>query len=75
MNPTQQQMQQQIQASLKDATSVECEECKNAYFKPAFLLRKISALVSPTGQEIIVPVQVLKCDSCNHVNEAFLNNS
>jgi hypothetical protein len=38
----------------------------------AFLLRKVSALISPTGKETVVPIQVFACDSCNHVNKEFL---
>ena len=30
-------------------------------------LKKISRLVSPTGQEII-PVQVYSCGNCGHIN-------
>ena len=46
-----------------------CEECKGDIFQPAFVLRKVSALVSPTGKETIVPVQLFACIACDHVNE------
>jgi len=35
------------------------------------MLRKLSAIVSPTNQETIVPVQVFDCKKCGHVNEEF----
>ena len=72
MNPTQAHQQQQIQAALKNASDVTCDECKNTHFVSAFVVKKISALVSPSGQEIVVPLQILKCDKCSHVNEEFL---
>ena len=56
----------------KNALDVNCDECDNDRFVPVFVVKKISALVSPSGQEVIVPIQALKCDSCNHINEVFL---
>jgi len=35
------------------------------------MLHKLSSLVSPTGQETIVPAMVFACEKCNHVNEEF----
>jgi hypothetical protein len=49
--------------------SIVCEKCESEVFQPAFLLRKVSALVSPTGKETIVPMQLFACISCGHVNK------
>jgi hypothetical protein len=49
--------------------AVKCEKCGSEVFQPAFLLRKVSALMSPSGKEAIVPVQLFACVACNHVNE------
>ncbi len=67
-------MQQQvnINVGLDQTTEIECDECASTVFHPAFILRKVSALISPTGKETIIPVQVFACDSCGHVNEEFL---
>mgnify|MGYP004454290819 FL=1 len=46
-----------------------CDACESEVFQPAFVLRKVSALVSPTGKETIVPVQLFACIKCGHVNE------
>ena len=35
------------------------------------MLRRVSRLVSPNGQETIIPVAVFACEKCNHVNEEF----
>jgi|18_taG_2_1085343.scaffolds.fasta_scaffold21500_2 uncharacterized Zn finger protein len=70
----QQQQMQQVKAALKNATDVNCEKCENGHFVTAFVVKKLSALVSPTGQEMVMPLQILKCDDCGHVNELFLNN-
>jgi len=63
------QMQEQIDISKTSA--VNCESCGNSTFKQSLLLRKLSALVSPTGQETLVPVQVFACEKCGNVNSEF----
>ena len=65
------QMQEQIDISKTSA--VKCEKCENPTFKQSLLLRKLSALVSPNGQETLVPVQVFACEKCGHVNSEFEN--
>ena len=63
------QIKQQIEISKTSA--INCESCGNSTFKQSLLLRKLSALVSPDGQETIVPVQVFACEKCGHVNSEF----
>ncbi len=63
------QMQEQIDISKTSA--VKCDKCENQTFKQTLLIRKLSALVSPNGQEAIVPVQVFCCEGCGHVNKEF----
>ena len=63
------QMQETIDFS--KTTQIKCESCDSSTFKQTLLLRKMSALVSPNGQETIIPMQVFACDSCNHVNKEF----
>ena len=62
-------MQEQIDIS--QTTPIKCEACENQTFKQSLLLRKLSALVSPNGQETLVPVQVFACEKCGHVNSEF----
>ena len=47
-------------------------ECKNETFEPAFIIKHLSALVSPSGQETMMPIQLFKCSKCGHINEKFL---
>ena len=63
------QMQEQIDFS--KTTEIKCESCNGQTFKQTLLLRKMSALVSPSGQETIVPMQVFACEKCGHVNKEF----
>ena len=52
-----------IQVDLKNATKQQCE-CGNDTFIPAIQVYKVSALISPTGQELIANQQVVICTKC-----------
>ena len=60
--------QAQVQVNIKDTETIVSEKCGNGLFIQSFFLKKISALVSPTGQESIVPVHVYSCGNCGHIN-------
>ena len=63
--------QPQQTIDMNQTTPIKCESCENQTFKQSLLLRKLSALVSPNGQETFVPVQVFACEKCGHVNTEF----
>ena len=65
--------QQQVQVDLNDAETMKCEDCGNSVFIPAFFLKRLSPIVSPTGQETMVPVMAFACEKCSHINKEFLN--
>ena len=67
------QMQETIDFS--KTTELKCEACGNPTFKQTLLLRKMSALVAPGGQETIIPMQVFSCEKCGHVNKEFTDVS
>ena len=58
---------------ISKATPMECENCKNRTFKQTIMLHKFSALLSPTGQETILPAAVFACEKCGHVNKEFVD--
>jgi uncharacterized Zn finger protein len=62
----------QIKLDLKDLTDIVCENCGSKFFRQVNAFKKISALVSPTGKEQILPVPVFRCDECGHINKEFL---
>ena len=57
----------QQEIDINDTETITCEDCSNATFIPAFFLRRISPIVSPTGQEAMVPIQVYSCGNCGKV--------
>ena len=60
---------------LSKATPINCEKCENSTFKQTLVISKLSALVSPNGQETIIPTAVFACEKCAHVNEEFIKLS
>jgi uncharacterized Zn finger protein len=67
-------MQQQLRQEL-DFSSAEnylCEECGHDTFIVHYIIKKFSALISPTGQEMLTPVQAFACAKCGHINKDFL---
>ena len=67
------QMEEQIDFS--KTSEICCEACGGKTFKQTLLMRKMSALVAPNGQETIIPMQVFACEKCGHVNKEFTDVS
>ena len=59
--------QQQVQVDLKDADTMKCQSCGNTIFIQGYVIKKISAIVSPTGKEVIAPIQVFNCGNCGEM--------
>jgi len=57
---------EQIQIDLKNAVPKVCE-CGSELFTPAVKCFTVSALVSPTGQELTAQQPVLVCMGCRKV--------
>ena len=67
-----QQEQQQISIDLNQASDIECTKCGNKIFSEVVFFKKISALISPSGQEGIVPIPTYACTNCANINDEFL---
>ena len=57
---------------LSSSTSFGCDECGHDTFRTVFKLRQISALISPSGESMLVPIQAFACMKCDHINKEFL---
>lgn len=57
---------EQIQIDLKNATPKVCK-CGSILFMPAVKCFTVSALMSPTGQELMAQQPVLVCMDCKAV--------
>jgi len=61
-----------INIKMEDLKDIVCKNCECKYFRPVHAFKRLSALISPTGKEQIVPVPVYRCDECGHINDEFL---
>mgnify|MGYP003628176333 FL=1 len=64
--------QPQMNIDMSQTTAEVCESCENDTFVQVFQMRKLSALLSPAGQESMIPIQVFACAKCGHINKGFL---
>ena len=67
MKPQKPLPQQQVQVDLKDADTMKCQACRNSIFIQGYVINKISAIGSPTGKEVIAPIQVFNCGNCGEM--------
>jgi len=64
--------QPQMNIDFSQTTAEVCEKCENDTFTQVYKMRTLSALLSPTGQETKIPVQIFACAKCGHINPGFL---
>lgn len=62
----------ELTAKVDSAETVTCDNCRYHVFENGIILKRFSAITSPTGQEVVVPVEIFKCSKCGHINEEFL---
>ncbi len=62
----------QAKVDLSQAESIKCEECGNYSFIQSYFLKRLSPLVSPTGQEAVIPIQVFSCGDCGTVPKKMM---
>ena len=68
---TNNEQQPQMNVDFSQTTGLECDECKYETFTQVFYIRKLSALLSPSGEESLIPVPTFACAKCGHVNEGL----
>lgn len=61
-----------LNVDFSQTTAEVCEKCENETFIQVYQMRKLSALLSPTGTEAMIPIQVFACAKCGHINKGFL---
>ena len=61
--------QMNMNIKMEDLESVRCKRCRGELFHQAVAIRRLSALLSPDGQEKFVSVPVLVCMGCKELLE------
>ena len=62
-----------VNIDLNQVPLEQCAVCKHTQWKVVYLLKKLSALISPTGKATVVPIQVFACDNCGTMSPIFDN--
>ena len=52
---------------LKNTSDYKCEECGNLFFENKIIIKKKSGLLTPSGKDEIIPINVPVCSSCGKV--------
>ena len=68
----QQKIVEDVRSQIDTASTILCDDCQHHIFVNSVVLKRLSALMSPTGEEMTVPVQVFSCAKCGGVNKEFL---
>ena len=69
----QMQMQMQLESLLSNSTEIKCSECGNKTFVQTNLMRYVSAILSPMGQESYIPMPVFECNQCGKILDATIH--
>jgi hypothetical protein len=65
--------QQRMKIDISDAPWAEC--CgEPQLFETAFMFKRISPIVSPSGKEEHVPIEIVICKKCGKVPQFILKN-
>jgi uncharacterized Zn finger protein len=54
------------------AADIVCKGCGNYTFVNVYVMKKISAIMSPTGKEGVAPIPTFACNACGFINPEFL---
>lgn len=57
---------------LSKASDVECKQCGGRLFKEVVMFKYLSALVSDTGKEAVIPIPTYRCDDCGAMHDLFM---
>ena len=60
------------QLNIEDTESLKCDACGNYTFIKSYFIRRVSQLMSPTGQEAMIPIEVFACGNCGKVPDKMI---
>ena len=61
-----------VNISLEDTEELVCDKCGENTFIEGMNIRKVSGILSGTGQPSYIPIPVFICNDCGNINEEFL---
>jgi len=67
--------QEDLKIDINQAETMECDKCQGKLWDSAHIVKRVSPLISPTGQEILVPLPILVCKKCHYIPENLLRQA
>ena len=64
-----------LNIDFNQTTAETCESCGNDTFVQVFKIRTLSALLSPSGQKTVIPIQMFACAECGNINSFNLKEA
>ena len=61
-----------IKLDLSQTSDLQCSSCGSRFFHMAYMFKKVSALISPSGKESLIPIETFACLECGNINKEFL---
>lgn len=62
---------QKVNVDISGAEEVLCEKCEGKIFQEKMMIKKLSKFMTGSDRDSIIPIPVIVCAECNHVNEMF----
>ena len=57
---------EKVRVNVANAPWEKCE-CGGHMFESVFLFKRVSALLSPSGKELHIPMELFRCTSCSKI--------
>jgi hypothetical protein len=67
--------QQKMNIDLEQLPTIVCDECESEEWMEVSTVKKVSAFISPNGQEGVVPIPELVCAYCGKKLQEVLQES
>ena len=63
--------QTQVSIDMDKTTPYKCDECESEFFDEVICIRRVSRLLSGSGDDTLVPMKTYRCAECKHINKDF----
>jgi len=61
--------------SIINAQNIVCDKCGSKIFVPAYVLKQVSKLVSPSGRDEVIEIPLFVCSKCGEIAPHYKSNS
>ena len=75
MHPKKPLPKAQVKVDLAQTETMKCEYCDNYLFISSTIIKRLSAILLPTGEETLIPIDVYSCGNCGRVPKTMLEGS